>query len=204
MEIDWHGHRDRDLAIINSIAALEAGATRVHAAALGIGERVGNTPMDLLLVNLVVMGFLERDLSPLMEYCETVSEACGVPIPDNYPVVGKDAFRTATGVHAAAVIKAWKKGDRDLMDAVYSAIPGQPGRPRAANRRRPDVGQVERGVLAGAARHPVQRPDRRSRLRQGEVIDDRADRRRNTRRSLSLTLSTESDHAIRILCPCLS
>jgi isopropylmalate/homocitrate/citramalate synthase len=123
VEIDWHGHRDRDLAIINSIAALEAGATRVHAAALGIGERVGNTPMDLLLVNLVVMGFLERDLTPLMPYCETVSAACGVPIPDNYPVVGKDAFRTATGVHAAAVVKAWKKGDRDLMDAVYSAIP---------------------------------------------------------------------------------
>jgi 2-isopropylmalate synthase len=121
--IDWHGHRDRDLAIINSIAALEAGATRVHAAALGIGERVGNTPMDLLLVNLVVMGFLERDLTPLMAYVETVSAACGVPIPDNYPVVGKDAFRTATGVHAAAVVKAWKKGDRDLMDAVYSAVP---------------------------------------------------------------------------------
>jgi 2-isopropylmalate synthase len=123
VEIDWHGHRDRDLAIINSIAAIEAGATRVHAAALGIGERVGNTPMDLLLVNLVVMGFIDRDLAPLMAYCETVSAACGVPIPDNYPVVGKDAFRTATGVHAAAVIKAWKKGDRDLMDAVYSAIP---------------------------------------------------------------------------------
>jgi 2-isopropylmalate synthase len=121
--IDWHGHRDRDLAIINSIAALEAGATRVHAAALGIGERVGNTPMDLLLVNLVVMGFIERDLTPLMPYCDTVAAACGVPIPDNYPVVGRDAFRTATGVHAAAVVKAWKMGDRELMDAVYSAIP---------------------------------------------------------------------------------
>ncbi|MDO8680433.1 MAG: LeuA family protein [Acidobacteriota bacterium] len=121
--IDWHGHRDRDLAIINSIAAIEAGASRIHAAALGIGERVGNTPMDLLLVNLVVMRFIDRDLSPLMEYCETVSDACGVPIPDNYPVVGRDAFRTATGVHAAAVIKAWKTGDRDLMDAVYCAIP---------------------------------------------------------------------------------
>jgi 2-isopropylmalate synthase len=121
--LDWHGHRDRDFAIINSIAALEAGATRIHGAALGIGERVGNPPMDLLLVNLVVMGFLERDLSPLMAYVGKVSEACDVPIPDNYPVVGRDAFRTATGVHAAAVVKAWKKGDRDLMDAVYSAIP---------------------------------------------------------------------------------
>jgi 2-isopropylmalate synthase len=121
--VDWHGHRDRDFAIINSIAALEAGASRIHGAALGIGERVGNTPMDLLLVNLVVMGFIERDLAPLMDYVQKVSEACDVPIPDNYPVVGKDAFRTATGVHAAAVIKAWKKGDRDLMDAVYSAVP---------------------------------------------------------------------------------
>jgi 2-isopropylmalate synthase len=123
VELDWHGHRDRDLAVINSIAALDAGATRIHAAALGIGERVGNTPMDLLLVNLVVMGFIDRDLAPLMDYVEAVSAATDVPIPDNYPVVGKDAFRTATGVHAAAVVKAWKKGDRDLMDAVYSAIP---------------------------------------------------------------------------------
>jgi isopropylmalate/homocitrate/citramalate synthase len=121
--IDWHGHRDRDMAVMNSIAALEAGATRLHGAALGIGERVGNTPMDLLLVNLVLMKYTDRDLSKLAEYCQTVSEACGVPIPDNYPVLGRDAFRTATGVHAAAVVKAWRKGDRELMDAVYSAIP---------------------------------------------------------------------------------
>jgi 2-isopropylmalate synthase len=121
--IDWHGHRDRDLAVINSIAALDAGATRVHGAALGIGERVGNTPMDLLLVNLVLMGYLERDLHHLEDYCHEVSAACRVPIPDNYPVIGRDAFRTATGIHAAAVVKAWKKGDRELMDAVYSAIP---------------------------------------------------------------------------------
>jgi 2-isopropylmalate synthase len=121
--IDWHGHRDRDMAVMNSIAALEAGATRLHGAALGIGERVGNTPMDLLLVNLVLMKYTDRDLSKLAEYCQTVSEACGVPIPDNYPVLGRDAFRTATGVHAAAVVKAWRKGDRELMDLVYSAIP---------------------------------------------------------------------------------
>jgi 2-isopropylmalate synthase len=121
--IDWHGHRDRDLAVMNSIAALEAGATRIHGAALGIGERVGNTPMDLLLVNLVLMGYITRDLRKLAEYCRVVSEACEVPIPDNYPVIGRDAFRTATGVHAAAVVKAWRKGDRALMDAVYSAIP---------------------------------------------------------------------------------
>ena len=121
--IDWHGHRDRDFAVINSLAALEAGATRLHGAAIGIGERVGNTPMDTLLVNLVLMGHIERDLSALGEYCRVVSEATGVPIPANYPVIGKDAFRTATGVHAAAVIKAFRKHDMALVDAVYSGVP---------------------------------------------------------------------------------
>ena len=121
--IDWHGHRDRDFAVINSLAALDAGATRLHGAAIGIGERVGNTPMDTLLVNLVLMGYIERDLSALGEYCRVVSEATGVPIPANYPVVGRDAFRTATGVHAAAVIKAFRKHDMALVDAVYSGVP---------------------------------------------------------------------------------
>jgi 2-isopropylmalate synthase len=121
--IDWHGHRDRDFAVVNSLVALDAGATRLHGAAIGIGERVGNTPMDLLLVNLVLMGVLDRDLSALVEYCEYVSAVTGVPLPPNYPVVGRDAFRTATGVHAAAVIKAYRKDDRELADAVYSAIP---------------------------------------------------------------------------------
>jgi 2-isopropylmalate synthase len=121
--IDWHGHRDRDFAIANTLAALDAGATRLHGAAIGIGERVGNTPMDLLLLNLVLMGYLNRDLSALCEYCETVSAATGVPIPANYPVAGRDAFRTATGVHAAALIKAFRRKDRDLVDAVYSGVP---------------------------------------------------------------------------------
>jgi 2-isopropylmalate synthase len=121
--IDWHGHRDRDFAVVNTLAALDAGATRLHGAAIGIGERVGNTPMDMLLVNLVLMGHIQRDLSALVEYCEVVSKATGVPIPANYPVVGRDAFRTATGVHAAAVIKAFHKNDRQLVDAVYSGVP---------------------------------------------------------------------------------
>jgi isopropylmalate/homocitrate/citramalate synthase len=121
--IDWHGHRDRDLAVMNSIAAIDAGATRVHGCAIGIGERVGNTPMDALLVNLVLMGYLERDLSALVEYCEYTAAVTGVPIPPNYPIVGRDAFRTATGVHAAAVIKALRKQDAALADAVYSGIP---------------------------------------------------------------------------------
>ena len=121
--IDWHGHRDRGFGVSSSIAALEAGATRLHGAALGIGERCGNTPIDLLFVNLVMMGYRDNDLSKLPAYCQAVARACDVRIAPNYPVVGADAFRTATGVHAAAVLKAFRKGDRALMDAVYAAVP---------------------------------------------------------------------------------
>jgi 2-isopropylmalate synthase len=123
VKVDWHGHQDRGLGVTNALWALEAGAHRVHACAIGIGERVGNTPMDQLLVNLQLLGWIDRDLSKLHEYCEVVSRATGVPIPDNYPIVGRDAFRTGTGVHAAAIIKARKKGDDWLADRVYSGVP---------------------------------------------------------------------------------
>jgi 2-isopropylmalate synthase len=123
VKIDWHGHRDRGLGIANCLAAIESGVDRVHATALGIGERVGNAEMDLLIVNLYLLGALDQDLSKLVEYCQVASEATGVPIPLSYPVVGSDAFRTATGVHAAAIIKARKKGDEWLADRVYSSVP---------------------------------------------------------------------------------
>jgi len=121
--IDWHGHRDRGMGLANCVAAFEAGATRVHGTALGIGERCGNAEMDLLLVNLKLLGWIDRDLTKLGDYCRVAAEALGVPIPDNYPVVGTDAFETATGVHAAAVIKAFKKGDAWLADRIYSGVP---------------------------------------------------------------------------------
>jgi 2-isopropylmalate synthase len=121
--IDWHGHRDRGLDLANTLAAIEAGASRVHGTALGIGERVGNTPMEQLLVNLNLLGMRHDDLSSLQGYVDSVSAATSVPVPANTPVIGRDAFRTATGVHAAAIIKAQKKGDRWLTDNVYSGVP---------------------------------------------------------------------------------
>jgi 2-isopropylmalate synthase len=126
VRVDWHGHCDRGLAVANSLAALAAGADCVHACAIGIGERVGNTQMDQMLVNLKLMGvppWEQQDLTCLKDYCETVSQATGVPIPRNYPVMGEDAFRTATGVHAAAVIKAFRKNDLELANTVYSGVP---------------------------------------------------------------------------------
>jgi 2-isopropylmalate synthase len=94
--IDWHGHRDRGMGLANCLAAFRAGATRVHGCALGIGERCGNAEIDLLLVNMRLLGWIDRDLTQLGAYCRAVSEATGVPIPANYPVVGTDAFETAT------------------------------------------------------------------------------------------------------------
>ena len=123
VKVDWHGHSDRGLGVINSIAALEAGADRVHGCAMGIGERVGNTPIDLLMVNLKLMGWIDNDLTSLPEYVRFVSQATKVPLPDQYPVIGRDAFRTGTGVHAAAIIKAKKKGNEWLADRVYSGVP---------------------------------------------------------------------------------
>lgn len=126
IRVDWHGHSDRGLAIANSMAAIIAGANCVHGCAIGLGERVGNTQVDQMLVNLKLMGIApwdEQDLTKLKQYCQAVSRATGVPIPANYPVVGDDAFRTATGVHASAIIKAYHKDDVVLANTVYSGVP---------------------------------------------------------------------------------
>jgi 2-isopropylmalate synthase len=121
--IDWHGHNDRGLALENALWALEFGADRVHGTALGIGERVGNAQMELILLNMKLLGLIDNDLTKLMEYCKTVAEAVGWNVALNYPLVGRDAFRTATGVHAAAIIKAMGKGDAWLADRIYSGVP---------------------------------------------------------------------------------
>ncbi|NNE08395.1 MAG: 2-isopropylmalate synthase [Gemmatimonadetes bacterium] len=142
VKIDWHGHCDRGMAISNALAAIEAGVTRVHGTALSVGERTGNLPLDLLLVNLRLLGWIDNDISKLPLYVQRVSETLRVPIPRNYPVFGEDAFRTATGVHAAAVIKAMHKGDRELADWVYSGVPaGMVGREQA----------IDIGPMSGAS-----------------------------------------------------
>jgi 2-isopropylmalate synthase len=123
VKVDWHGHRDRGLGLANCLAAIEEGVDRVHATALGIGERCGNAEMDLLLVNMKLFGMHDGDLTRLPEYCSLAARMCGVSVAHSYPVIGDDAFRTGTGVHAAAIIKAIRKGDPWLEDRVYSGVP---------------------------------------------------------------------------------
>ena len=123
VKIDWHGHSDRGLSIPNTMAAIATRVDRVHATGLGLGERCGNTPMDQLMVNLKLEGLFDGPVEKLQEYVQVVSESTGTPIPGNYPIFGEDAFRTATGVHAAAIIKAIRTGDEELADSVYSGVP---------------------------------------------------------------------------------
>jgi 2-isopropylmalate synthase len=122
--IDWHGHNDRGLGVVNSIFAIEFGADRIHGTALGIGERVGNAALDQILLNLKLLGELpDHDLSKLLLWCRVAARATHVDVHPQYPLAGADAFRTATGVHAAAIIKAEKKGDQWLADRIYSGVP---------------------------------------------------------------------------------
>lgn len=123
VRVDWHGHNDRGLGVINSLVAFDAGAQRIHGSALGVGERVGNASMDQIIVNLTLLGLRHNDVSALAEWCERAAAALGVAIPASHPVIGRDAFRTGTGVHAAAIIKALRKNDHWLADRVYSAVP---------------------------------------------------------------------------------
>lgn len=123
VKLDWHGHNDRGLGVPNALFAAEYGCDRIHGTVLGVGERVGNSSIDQLIVNLKLLGAINHDVSRLGEYVHLASKALNVPISKNYPVFGEDAFRTATGVHAAAVIKAEKKGENWLADLIYSAVP---------------------------------------------------------------------------------
>lgn len=142
VRLEWHGHNDRGLALPCSLAALEAGCHRAHGCGLGAGERAGNVPLDLLLLNLSLLGWAEVSLGALLPYVRGVSGALGVPIPRNYPLAGEDVFRTSTGVHAAAILKARARGDAWLEDRVYSAVPAA-----ALGRRQ----AIEVGPMSGRA-----------------------------------------------------
>jgi 2-isopropylmalate synthase len=140
--LDWHGRSDRGLAVANALSAIRAGASRLHGCALGLGERAGSTPLDQVLVNLRLLGWIDNDLTALDEYCREVSAATGVPIPPGYPAVGRDAFRSGSGVHAAAIVKAVREGQETIADRAYSGVPA------ALVGRRPEI---EIGPLSGAS-----------------------------------------------------
>ena len=87
--LDWHAHNDRGLAVPTALWAASNGVDRVHGTGLGVGERVGNTSLELLLENLGRMGArppVSRE--HLIEYCELAARALSWTIPVNHPIAG--------------------------------------------------------------------------------------------------------------------
>jgi len=170
IQMEWHGHNDRGLGVANAVAAFEAGADRLHGTILGIGERCGNVALDQLMMNFTLLGLWKGDLTDLPALAERVAALCGIQIPANYPMLGRDAFRTGTGVHAAAIVKALRPGDVELAEALYSAGPAAlvalrgavvpaPGRERAVPRF--GVHDAQPGLV---------RPERRVRRRPAHAL----------------------------------
>jgi 2-isopropylmalate synthase len=123
VRLDWVGQNDRGLALANAMAAVDAGVDRVFASALGLGSRSGITPMELLLTNLRVNGLWSHSLRTVVEYCESAATAFGIAIAPSSPLIGSDAFRTGSGAHATALVKALRAGDPWLADNVISGVP---------------------------------------------------------------------------------
>jgi 2-isopropylmalate synthase len=86
VRIDWHGHNDRGLALQNAMWALEYGADRIHATALGIGERVGNVPMELVLLNLGMRREMRVERPAVAAYCAHAARALGWTVPREHPL----------------------------------------------------------------------------------------------------------------------
>lgn len=121
--LEWHGHNDRGLALANSLTALALGCARVHGTVLGIGERAGNASLDQLIINSHLDAHGSYDLRALREYSEYAAVVLDVDIPQNYPALGRDVFKTSAGVHASAILKAHSKGNTLVKDSVYSSVP---------------------------------------------------------------------------------
>ena len=101
-----HCHNDLGMAVANTITAAEAGAFQLHTTVNGIGERVGNTPLEELLVALrLQFGIDTYDLSKLMGLSKTVEHHSRLRLPKNKPVVGLNAFSHESGIHVAAVLE---------------------------------------------------------------------------------------------------
>ena len=163
VKVDWHGHHDRGLGVTNALWALEAGAHRVHGCALGIGERVGNAPMDQLLVNLQLLGWIDRDLTQLHDYCAAVSERHRRPDPRQLSRrrprrVPHRHRRPRRGDHQGP-----QEGRRVAGRPRLLRRPRRHGRPHAGHRDRPDERALQRPVLAREPRHRAAARARRGR-----------------------------------------
>ena len=102
LNFDFHAHNDYDLAVANTLAAVEAGVTGVHTTVNGLGERAGNAPLTSVLAVLhdqldLPTGIREDRMYAVSKLVETYS---GIRIPNNKPIIGDNVFTQVAGVHA--------------------------------------------------------------------------------------------------------
>ncbi len=116
LPIDVHCHNDLGLALANSLAAIEGGATGVHTTINGCGERVGITRLAELVMALDILYGMKNDFKKemLLPLSEKFAEISGMPTPPQMPVVGKSAFRHKSGIHTNALLR--DKRSYELFD----------------------------------------------------------------------------------------
>jgi 2-isopropylmalate synthase len=133
VELDWHGHNDRGLALPTALWAVSAGVDRVHGTGLGVGERVGNASLELLVHNLGLLGARPR-VAPerLREYTELAARALCWTIPPDHPLAGErflreaaqpDAYRVIAEDSPAPAVRA--SGRRDARVPLHMRVGGE-------------------------------------------------------------------------------
>lgn len=101
-----HVHNDNAMGTAVTLAGVEGGATQIEGCVLSLGERVGNVDWMHSAINLYMNNKVNETNTILNEYYPCVREVakqCQIDIPDNYPMFGKNAFRTSSGIHGKAV-----------------------------------------------------------------------------------------------------
>jgi 2-isopropylmalate synthase len=122
--LSFHGQDDLGLATANALAAISAGARQVELAVNGIGERAGNTSFEEVVAALHVHGralgvHCDVDLSGLCDLSALVAARSGIAVPPNKAVVGRNAFRHASGIHQDGVLK-----HRETYEVLDPAVIG--------------------------------------------------------------------------------
>ncbi len=112
IDIEFHAHNDFGLAVANALAACEAAAAFedralwVSTTVNGLGERAGNVPIEVFIMNLQKhFGVSKYELEHILPLCKHVEKASGLGIPLNHPIVGGNMFTHKSGIHVDGVLK---------------------------------------------------------------------------------------------------
>jgi len=102
LHFDFHGHNDYDLAVANSLMAIEAGVKGIHTSVNGLGERTGNTPLSSIVPAIkdhlnISLNVKEKHLNKISKLVEVIS---GIRVPVNKPIIGDNVFTQTAGIHA--------------------------------------------------------------------------------------------------------